>query len=385
MFPFCKKTPPSRVDVAKKAVSDAAHAIIDAVPTELIEEKFDDLKKSAAVAALHAAQVAHHASEVASHKFEELQHAASTFGESASDAAHRATESAHRASENAHAAGEGAAAAAAAKAKEAREAAVAARESLQGKAGFLVGSAVALKESLQDRASHDIEAGKANALHAKESALAAKAAAEKAAHDKVDEVKSRFASKKAEVEEQVAAVEVPKLPTVKNGAIQVEYADSGSKWGWILLGLAVGAVLALLFAPTSGRRSRAAIKDRLDKVTDGASDAAAATSDKVVDIAHRVEGIAHKVEAKIHADAEGDDDSTIADRVRSVLGHHDAVKSIDRINVDSNEGVITLRGPIVDQATEDIIIAVVKTIPGVKDVIADFLIDNPVDPANSVA
>lgn len=381
MFPFTKKAPPSRVEVAKKAVSDAAHSIIDAVPTELIEDKIDDLKKSAVGAALHAAQVAHHASEVASHKLEELQHAAGALGEAATGVAHRVTHSAHDA-------GEGAVAAAAAKAKAAREAAHSTKESLQDKVGLLAGSAVALKSALHDRVSHDVEAGKERAHEVKEDA-------EEAAHDTANAGKSWFFAKKAEVEDRVDDVELPsvtppsvdmsRVPTWKNGGVEVEYSDSGSKWAWILLGLAVGALVALLFAPTSGRRSRAAIKDRLGKVTSGAADASKGTADKVVDIAHRVEGIAHKVETKLLADAEADDDSIVSDRVRSALGHLEAAKTIERINVDSSNGVVTLRGPVVDQATQDTIVAAVKAIPGVKDVVAEFLIDNPVDPANSVA
>jgi gas vesicle protein len=417
MFPF-RKTPATKAELAKKKVSEAAHAIIDVVPTEAIEDKFDDLKKSAVAIALQAAQAAHHASEVAAHKLEDLQHAASTFGESASEAAHRATDAAHnaahRASDSAHVASEAAAASAAIKAKaakeaaqNAKEAALAARDSLQERAGVLKDSAVALKSSIQERAIHDLEAGKAEALHAKAvaektakrgtEAVALKAAAVGAV---AEAAKAKFAGKKEEVEDQIANVEVPaikvpevklpqidtsKLPNFKSGNIEVEYSENGSKWLWIFAGLAVGVVIALLFAPTSGRRSRAAIKDRLSKVGDGAQDAAAATSDKVVDIAQRVEGIAHKVEAKLNADAETDDDSTIADRVRSTLGHLEAAKPLERINVDCNEGIITLRGPIVDQATQDTLIAAVKTIPGVKDVVSDLLIDEPVDPATSAA
>jgi gas vesicle protein len=378
MFPF-RKTPPSKLEVAKKSVTYAAHAIADVVPTDVIEEKFDDLKKAAVAVALHAAQVAHHASEVASQKLEDLQHAASAFGETASVAAHRASDSAQQASESAQAT-------AAAKAKAAREAALAAKESvlttrdaLQDRAATLLDTATALKSSLQERASHDLEAGKAGALTAKAAASKAAQQGADALGDKSDAVKAKFAGKKADVEEKIAAVQIPEI---QDGHIQVEYTDTSSKWGWILLGLAVGAALALLFAPTSGRRSRAAIKDRLDKVSDGAVDAATSTSDKVVDIAHRVEGIAHKVEAKIASDSEGDDDSIIADRVRSVLGHHEVAKHIERINVDSADGVITLRGPIVDVATQDTIIAVVRTVAGVKDVISDFLTDEaPADPA----
>ena len=405
MFPF-RKTPPSKLEVAKKTVSNAAHALIDAVPTEKIEDKFDDLKKSAVVVALQAAQVAHHAGEVAAHKLEEFQHAASAWGETASDAAHRASDSAHHA-------GETAAASAAARAHAARVAAQAsaqvAREALQERAATLKDSAITLKSSLQERAAHEVKTRQVEAQNAKNAAeKIAEAEAEKA-REKAGKVKAKLEAeaqnkkrdaekiraqleneaqeekleveakiaKEAKIAQKAADVEIARL---KSGNVEIQYADSASKWNWILLGLALGAALAILFAPTSGRRSRAAIKDRIGKVGDGAVDAVTATSDKVVDIAQRVEGLAHKVEAKLSADSATDDDQTVADRVRSVLGHHEVAKSLDRLNIDAVDGIVTLRGPLLDAATQQTLIAAVKGVPGVKEVVAEFLTDEP--PAN---
>jgi gas vesicle protein len=380
MFPFSKKAPPSKVDVVKKTVSDAAHALIDAVPTDMIEDKLDDLKKTAAQVALHAAQVAHHAGEVASHKLEEWQHTAEAIGESASGAAHRA--------------GESAAATAAVKAKAAKEAAQGAKESaqhardvLQERAVGLKESAASLKESLQSRAAHDVAVGSKGAQDAKEAvekaareqveAAAAKAEAARAA---IADKKSKWDHRKDEIAAKVSDIEDVKFKAPK---VEVEYSDSSSKWQWILLGLAVGALLAILFAPTSGRRSRAAIKDRLGKVGEGAADAATTASDKAIDIAHRVEGLAHKIETKVAADTAAEDDGTIADRVRSILGHNDATKHIERLNIDCVDGVVTLRGPLLDGQTITTLIAAVKAIPGVKDVLSDLLIDEePANPAN---
>jgi gas vesicle protein len=384
MFPF-RKTPPSKIEVAKKTVSNAAHAIIEAVPTEKIEDKFDELKKSAAVVALHAAQVAHHAGEVAAHKLEELQHAAVEWGESAAGVAHRATDSAHHAGE-----------AATAKAQ-------AAREVLHERAATLKDSAISLKSSLHDRASHESTVSKAEAQAAKHAAAqfaknAADEAREEAEQKLADEVEEKQQEAKklrkklenkareekleaeAKIAKKTAEIDVPRL---KTGNIEVEYAESGSKWSWILIGLAVGATLAILFAPTSGRRSRAAIKDRIGKVGDGAVDAATATSDKIVDIAQRVEGLAHKVEAKLSADSETDDDATVTDRVRSVLGHHEVAKSLDRLNINAVNGIVTLRGPLLDVASQEALVAAIKGVPGVKDVVTELLTDEPpANPAN---
>lgn len=387
MFPFCKKKPPSKVDVVKKTVSNAAHALVDAVPTEAIEDKLDDLKKTAAQVALHAAQAAYHAGEVAAHKLEEWQHSAEALGETASGAAQRASVSAHQA-------GESAAAAAAVKAKAAKEAALAAKEAaqhakdaLQERAVGLKDSAASLRDSLQERVTHDVAARAKDARDAKadlENAAKEKAVAAAA---KADDAKAFVADKKTKWDNKKAQVAdgLPELEDVKFKApnIEVEYSDGSSKWQWILLGIALGALLAILFAPTSGRRSRAAIKDRLGKVGGGAADAATAASDKAIDIAHRVEGLAHKAEAKVAADTAAEDDATIADRVRSVLGHNDATKHLERLNIDCADGVVTLRGPLLDAQTIDTLLAAVKAIPGVKDVVSDFLVDEePANPAN---
>ncbi len=478
MFPF--KKPPSKIEVARQTVSDAAQHLLDAVPTEKIEEKLDDLKKSAAVAALHAIQAAHHASELAAHKIDELQNVASHLSEGVSKSAHgavqnavqSAAQTAQSAAKSAQTAGQSAAATAAAKAtsaaQSARESAQAARENLGEKAATLresVGDSAGAIKNLKERAAHDFKIGSQEAQNAKEAAqkaaqreaqavraraeaaqakvgakqaqiaveIAQKAAiaAEKEAQDEnekaqqaknlaADAASSAKAEAKAAIaneKEEAKAVAIREKQELKDRAARVvsqgvqlaealpqtsgatsseiKIAESGSKWAWILIGLAIGAVLAILFAPTTGRRSRAAIKDRLGKVSEGAIDAATATSDKVVDIAQRVEGLAHKAEAKLSADSgvaddsgaaggENDDDSTIADRVRSVLGHHEVAKTLDRLNIDCADGVVTLRGPMLDDETQRSIVAAVSEVPGVKAVVSDFLVDEePSNPADS--
>lgn len=473
MFPFRK--PPTKLEIAKKSVSDAAHTLIDALPVAQIEDKFDDLKKSATLAAgaatIAAAGAAHHAGEVASHGLESLQSAASHLGEGVMGAAHSAQSAGQSAAAvAAEKAGIAAAKASAAtqsardslieKTQTARETTQSARETL----GERAKTAAAFTGNLRERAAHDFAVGGKEARNAKEvaqkaaereasaakaraaaieakkqaklldkeadfaqkeadkTASQAKAAALKAAREaeaaqeqarteaqnqaeqvaraiaeqegavaaEARELSDKAAKKAAKAEAKAAARAREEEEIIENrvekvakpvstldenesefGEIQVK--ESGSNFGWILLGLAIGAVLALLLAPTSGRRSRAAIKDRLGKVGDGAVDATTATADKAVDIAQRVEGLTHKIEAKLAADGEGDDDGTIADRVRSILGHHEAAKGIERLNIDCADGVVTLRGAAVDAETQETLLTAVRTVPGVKDVVADFL------------
>ncbi len=427
MFPFRK--PPTKLELAKKGVSDAAHHLIEAIPVEQIEEKFDGLKKGALQAASAASVAAHHAGEIAAHQLGALQNAASQLGEGVSSA------------------GQSAAATAAAKASAATQSARETAQSTRETLGETAKTAASFKDHLLHRAADDFKIGSKEAQHAKAvaqkaaereaNAIKARAAAveakkqakklekeadnaqkeadssasqaQQAAADAIAQAKAAREESEAQAQEQ-AALSAKELKTQAKaeakarakaaddereaksarGGEEIEFAEvqiaeGGSKWGWIVIGLALGAVLVLLFAPTTGRRSRAAIKDRLGRVGDGAVDAATATSDKIVDIAQRVEGLTHKVEAKLAADGETDDDATVADRVRSILGHHELAKGIERLNIDCADGVVTLRGPMLDEAAQEALITAVKTVPGVKDVIADFLIDEaPENPAESV-
>lgn len=427
MFPF--REPPTKAELVKKSVSDAAHALLDAVPSEL-EEKFDDLKKTAMQVALQASQVAQHAGEVAAHKIEELGHAAASLGENATETAHHTAQDARESAASAR----NSAALAAATSAAAAARAQAARESLQERAATLKDSALSLKdsalaakESLQGRAQNDLAAGKDEAARAKAvakqlAARQAQTARDKAhklatqtaqsgavARDKAQAQAEKLVAKKDEladdarakteaVQDQAraaAALAAKKVAKTKansddaierpNGPTEIELSEGPSKLLWVLVGLALGAALMILFAPTSGRRSRAVIKDRLGKVGDGATDAATAASDKAVDIAQRVEGLASTVEAKLAADGEGDDDATIADRVRSTLGHHELARTLERLNVECADGIVTLRGPMMDAATQQSILSAVQAVPGVKQARCDVLLDEPpANPAESV-
>ncbi len=120
----------------------------------------------------------------------------------------------------------------------------------------------------------------------------------------------------AQIEERVVVVPAP---PVEVAAPVVEHHDEddfeyhvvaekegGSKL-WLIVGGAVfvGAALIYFFKPGSGRRSRAAIKDRLAKVKDdavdkvtGASDAAPAASQETV-ITRRAEDLSHRTDEKL--------------------------------------------------------------------------------------
>jgi gas vesicle protein len=157
-----------------------------------------------------------------------------------------------------------------------------------------------------------------------------------------------------------------------------------SKFLWLGLGIVIGVIIGLLMAPASGRRSRAVVKDKLNKGRHAATDAGAATVGKVVDVGHRAQGLAHKVEGKLRGSDDDADDNTVADRVRTALGQHEATRHLDRLNIDVVDGVVTVRGPLVETAVREAIETVVRGIKGVREVQSELLEDSDEDSATFV-
>ena len=67
---------------------------------------------------------------------------------------------------------------------------------------------------------------------------------------------------------------------------------------------------------------------------------------------------------------------TIADRVRTELGRVPETQGLERLNIESCNGVVTLRGPIMDEATQSAIIAAASNVHGVREVVSDLLVED---------
>jgi uncharacterized membrane protein len=112
--------------------------------------------------------------------------------------------------------------------------------------------------------------------------------------------------------------------------------------------------------PRSGRRRRAMLRD---KVSHTAHELGCMVEVASRDLMHRVEGVAAK--GKQYFKREEVDDDILVARVRSELGR--VVSHPHAIEVTSQDGFITLKGPILDDEYEQLLDAVCK-VRGVKDI-----------------
>lgn len=232
------------------------------------------------------------------------------------------------------------------------------------------------------------------ALQSVMSTLAAKAdslrdQASDAKEGAVDSARDMKNERQDQVREVIASVQ-RKARRTKDDAIQREeefvaahapevvVTSGGEKWLWLLLGVGIGAAVGVLLAPTTGRRSRALIKDKLVHGAHVAGDAGEAITRKATDLSNRAQGVVHEtIGSRSDGSGELADDVTIADRVRSELGRLEIEFGLDRINIDCCDGVITVRGPAGDESTAEVLVAAARKIPGVRDVKNEMAVDSP--------
>lgn len=129
----------------------------------------------------------------------------------------------------------------------------------------------------------------------------------------------------------------------------------------LLGGIALGAVVALMFDPAAGRRRRALVRDRIVHGSRAARDGLDAT---LRDLANRARGMVASMRRRFEPD--GVDDARLLERVRARLGR---VCSHPRaIDVGVSGGRVVLRGPILAREVEDVLMAV-GGVRGVESVV----------------
>jgi gas vesicle protein len=141
---------------------------------------------------------------------------------------------------------------------------------------------------------------------------------------------------------------------------------SSDKLLWLFIGLGAGALLGLLLAPASGRRSRALVRDQIYK---NRKNLARATSNRATDLSNKARGLSHKIQKTMQRNNEEESvtDESLADRVRTRLGQV-IEAGMPHLNIECCDGVVTLHGPTVNASLEATIISAVQSIPGVAEV-----------------
>jgi len=139
-----------------------------------------------------------------------------------------------------------------------------------------------------------------------------------------------------------------------------------AKFVWLLVGFGAGALLGVFLAPSSGRRSRALVRDKLNK---NRNNLTRATTNHAADLSNKAKGLTHKIQKTIQGNGEDEilTDEILADRVRTTLGQNPET-SLPHLNIESCDGVVTLYGPTVNVLQEAALINAVQDIHGVVDV-----------------
>jgi len=149
---------------------------------------------------------------------------------------------------------------------------------------------------------------------------------------------------------------------MRNVHLKPEEGDVNSRN--FLISAAVGSAATLLFDPTTGRRRRALIGDKLvhaGRVTRNRLGTATG------DISNRARGLT--AAARHRASDDQVDDATIAGRVRARLGR--ACSHPRAVDVFVWNGSVTLRGLILAAEVTDVVEAV-TAVPGVTNVINEL-------------
>lgn len=135
--------------------------------------------------------------------------------------------------------------------------------------------------------------------------------------------------------------------------------------GAVLTGLGLGVGLMYFLDPERGRRRRALVRDRFTHAAHVGGDAVGATGR---DVAHRTSGAGARLRRLVNRDSRADD-RVLAERVRAQLGR--LVSHPHAIRVDALDGIVTLRGPILEAEVSRLLSAV-ERIRGVRSVTSEL-------------
>jgi uncharacterized membrane protein/osmotically-inducible protein OsmY len=131
--------------------------------------------------------------------------------------------------------------------------------------------------------------------------------------------------------------------------------------GAVLTGFGLGVGLMYFLDPERGRRRRARVRDQVAHATRITGDAAGATGR---DVSHRASGVVSRLRSAVGRKPV--DDRVLVDRVRAQLGR--VISHPHAVDVDAADGVVTLRGPILQHEVRRLLNAV-ERVGGVREVV----------------
>jgi hypothetical protein len=134
--------------------------------------------------------------------------------------------------------------------------------------------------------------------------------------------------------------------------------------GAMLTGLGIGLGLMYFLDPERGRRRRALVRDQLAHGARITRNAAGATGR---DMAHRASGTAAALRGRFRR--EPVDDAVLVERVRTRLGR--SVSHPHAIKAEAHDGIVTLRGPILQHEMKPLLNAV-ESVADVRQVVNEL-------------
>ena len=140
----------------------------------------------------------------------------------------------------------------------------------------------------------------------------------------------------------------------------------------LLAGLGIGAALMYLLDPDRGARRRSLIRDKAARAS---RETGRGLLERAHDVKNRAQGQVAELRGRITGTDQLDDDQLVA-RVRAELGHRvDRARSVE---VAAHNGEITIRGQVSAGGVDEIV-AAVRGVRGVKQVINELAVRSPAD------
>ncbi len=139
----------------------------------------------------------------------------------------------------------------------------------------------------------------------------------------------------------------------------------------ILWAFVVGALAGFLFAPKSGKGARQWVEQQGSHLKARGRDLWEKGGVQTRYRAGSLQGWAHKIKDVFSPEPEllEADDDIIEQRVRVAIGENPRTWDLPHVNVNSENGIVTLRGPVQSLREKENLERLVKRVRGVEEVI----------------